>query len=217
MRLEVPVTPDADTAREWARDELSKPEYASQGTSWFERFLEWVEELFNSVESLGGNLGPLWTFVLVALAVAIVGVVVWLVLGPLRRSRRRRVQGGMLDDDERSAQQMRDAALAAQKNQDWDTAAMEWYRASVRSMEERGRLADSPGATAHEAAQLIAEAAPAVASDAAQSAHYFDVARYGSGGLGEAQAAQTRATFDALARARSRTERETDTHAQVDA
>lgn len=217
MRLDVPVTPDAETAREWARDELSKPEYASQGTSWFERFLEWVEELFNSMGSLGNNLGPLWTVLLVVLAVAIVGVVVWLVLGPLRRSRRRRVQVGMLDDDERSAQQMREAAITAQSNQDWDTAAMEWYRASVRRMEERGRLADSPGATAREAAQLIAQAAPAVASDAAQSAHYFDVARYGSGGLGEAEVAHTRATFDALAHARSGSRSETDDSAQVDA
>lgn len=203
MRFEVPVTPDAETAREWARDELSKPEYAAQGTSWFERFLEWVQDLFNSVESIGGNLGPLWTVVLVIVAIAIVALVVWLILGPLRRSRRSRTQTGMLDDDARSSQQMRDAAEAAERAQDWDTAAMEWYRASVRRMEERGRLADSPGATAKEAARLLGVAAPALASDAAQSAHFFDVARYGSGGLGKAEATHARATYDALAQARS--------------
>lgn len=202
MRHTVPVVPDADTAREWARDELSKTEYASQGTSWFEKFLEWVQELFDQVGSFGGDLSPLWTVLLVVLAIAIVAVVVWLVLGPLRRSRRGRLRVGMLDDDERSSQQMRDAALAAQNHQDWDTAVMEWYRASVRRMEERGRLADSPGATAKEAARLLGDAAPAVASEAAQSAHFFDVARYGAGGLGEAEAAQTRATYDALGHTR---------------
>lgn len=202
MHSEVPVTPDAETAREWARDELSKPEYADQGTSWFETFLDWVTELFNAVGSIEGSLGPITTVVIVLVVLGLVALVVWLVLGPLRRSRRSSTQGGMLEDDERSAQQMRDAALKAQDRGDWDTAAMEWYRASVRAMEERGRLADSPGATAREAAALIAAAAPALASEAAQSAHYFDVARYGAGGLGRAEAAQTRATFDALAQSR---------------
>lgn len=202
MRFDVPVVPDADQAREWARDELAKTEYSDQGTSWFEAFLKWVEDLFNSVGSMSGNLSGVWTVIIVVLAVAIVAFVVWLILGPLRRSRRRKAQAGMLDDDARSSEQMRDAALAAEAAGDWDTATMEWYRASVRRMEERGRISDSPGATAREAAVLLAKAAPAVASQAAQSAHSFDVVRYGSGGLGEAEAAQSRATYDALARAR---------------
>lgn len=203
MQFDVPVTPDADQAREWARDELAKTEYADQGTSWFERFLEWVMELFDSVGSFGGNLDAVWTVLIAVVGIAIVAVVVWLVLGPLRRSRRSKLQGGMLDDDARTSQQMRDAALSAQATADWDTATMEWYRASVRRMEERGQVADSPGATAREAALLIAKAAPAVASDAAQSAHSFDVARYGAGGLGEAEAAQARATYDALVHVRA--------------
>lgn len=202
MRFDVPVVPDADQAREWARDELAKTEYSDQGTSWFETFLEWVSELFDSVGSMSGNLGPLWTIIIVLLAVAIVALVIWLVLGPLRRSRRSKARVGILDDDDRSSEQMRDAAQAAEAIGDWDTATMEWYRASVRSMEERGRISDSPGATAREAAQLLAKASPAVASQAALSAHSFDVARYGSGGLGEAEAAQARATYQSLAHAR---------------
>lgn len=202
MRFDVPVVPDADQAREWARDELSKTEYSDQGISWFEKFLGWVQELFDSIGSVSGDLSPVWVFVIVLLSIGLVAFVVWLILGPLRRSRRSRVQGGMLDDDARTSQQMQDAALAAEAARDWDTAVMEWYRASVRRMEERSLLADSPGATAREAAALIAKAVPRLASEAAQSAHSFDVARYGSGGLGEAEAAQARATFDALTRAR---------------
>lgn len=207
MRFEPPVTPDADTAREWARDELSKSEYADQGISWFEMFLEWVTEFFDNVGDVGGALGTVGTVVLIVLAVGIVALIIWLVLGPLRRSRRNQARDGMLEGDERSSQQMRDAALVAEKAGDWDTATMEWYRASVRRMEERGRLADSPGATAHEAAELIARAVPAMASDAAQSAHSFDVARYGSGGLSKAEAAQARATYDGLAQARGGADR----------
>ena len=202
MRRDIPVTPDADTAQEWARDELAKSEYADQGISWFERFLEWVSELFDNVGDLEGAFGTVGTVVLVVVALGIVALIVWLVLGPLRRSRRSHIRGGMLDDDERPSQEMHDAALAAEAAHDWDTAAMEWYRASVRRMEERGRLADSPGATAREAASLIAAAAPAVASAAAQSARYFDIARYGAGGLSEVETAQTRATYHALAHAR---------------
>lgn len=202
MRLDVPVTPDAETAREWAREELSNPEYADQGTSWFESFLDWVGRLFDSVGSIGGSLGPLQTIVIVALALGIVALVLWLVLGPLRRARRTSVTGGMLDDDHRSSQEMRQAALSAHDAADWDLAIMEWFRASVRRMEERGRILDSPGATAQEAATLISAAAPVLASDAVRTAKNFDIARYGAGGLGESEAAHARGTFEALDRLR---------------
>lgn len=215
MRLTVPVVPDADQAREWARDELAKTEYSDQGTSWFEMFLDWVNELFGALDGVGGSLSLAWTIIIVLLVVAIVAIVIWLILGPLRRSRRSKGRTGMLDDDARSSEQMRDAALAAEAAGDWDTAAMEWYRASVRSMEERGRISDSPGATAREAAGLLAKAAPGIANEAAQSALSFDIARYGSGGLGEPEAAQARATYDAFIHARgvARGESRTKEHA----
>lgn len=199
MHLTVPVVPDADQAREWARDELAKTEYSDQGTSWFEMFLDWVQDLFDSVGSMSSNLNAVWTIVIIVLALGIIAVVVWLILGPLRRSRRAVARTGMLADDARTSAQMRDAALAAEAVENWDTAAVEWYRATVRRMEELGRISDSPGATAREAAGLLAKAAPALASQAAQSAQSFDVARYGLGGLSASDAAQARATYDAIA------------------
>ncbi len=215
MRLEIPVTPDAETAQEWARDELAKPEYAEQGTSWFEQFVEWVRGLFDTVGNLGSSANSIGTIVIVLVAIAIVVVVMWLVLGPLRRARRATLKAGMLDNDARSSAQMREAALAAQAAKNWDVATMEWYRASVRKLEERGRIAELPGATAREAAISIGAAVPAVGGDAVQVANNFDVARYGAGGLVEADAAHARGTYEALARPLSPSSREADAGAKV--
>lgn len=202
MRVQIPVTPDADTAREWARDELAKPEYADQGTTWFESFLQWLQELFDGVGALGGAVGPLGTIALVLLVIGAVALIVWLVMGPLRRSRKAAPVGAVFDDDARSSAQIRDAATAAEKAGNLDLATMEWFRASVRLMEERRAITDSPGATAHEAAVRIESAVPALAGDVATDALAFDLARYGSGGLTATDAAHARTTCEALAHAR---------------
>lgn len=202
MRVDIPVTPDADTAREWAREELAKAEYIDQGTTWFESFLQWLQELFDGVGSLGGAIGPLGTILLVVLAVAAVGIIVWLVLGPLRRSRRAAAAGAVFDDDGRSSQQIHDAAATAGDEAQWDLAAMEWFRAAVRLMEERRMIVDSPGATAREAAVRIETAVPDLAGDVAVDAESFDIARYGSGGLTKTDADHARATYDSLVHAR---------------
>ncbi|MFW7413658.1 DUF4129 domain-containing protein [Demequina sp. SO4-18] len=202
MHVEIPVTPDADTAREWARDELAKPEYSDQGTTWFEAFLRWVQDLFDGVGQLGGNLGPLGTIALVLLAVAAVAVIVWLVLGPLRRSRRSTSARAVFDDDARSSQRIREAAADAESRGAWDLATMEWFRASVRLMEERRAIADSPGVTVHEAAVRIETAVPALAGDVATDAMAFDLARYGSGGLTATDARHARDTCQSLSQAR---------------
>ncbi|MFN3866675.1 MAG: DUF4129 domain-containing protein [Demequina sp.] len=204
MRVDIPVTPDADTAREWARDELAKPEYVDQGTTWFESFLEWVQELFDGIGSLGGAMGPLGTILIVLLALAAVAVIVWLVLGPLRRSRRSTAVGAVFDDDSRSSGQISAAAAAAADGSDWDLAVMEWFRAAVRLMEERRAIVDSPGATAQEAAARIESAVPDLAGDVAADAQGFDMSRYGAGGLTKADADHAGATYEALARTRPR-------------
>lgn len=198
MRTDIPVVPDADTAREWARDELAKPEYRDQGTSWFERFLEWVSDLFDGLGALGGSMGPVGTIALVVLVTAVIGVILWLVLGPLRRSRRAVQARAVFDDDARSSEQIRGSAAAAERAAAWDLAVMEWFRAAVRVMEERRAITDSPGATAREAAVRIETAVPSLAGDVAADAQGFDTARYGSGGLTATEAAHARATYEGL-------------------
>lgn len=182
MRLTIPVTPDAETAREWAREELARPEYREQGSNWFEDFVEWVRSLFDGLGGLGSGLGVNGLVVVAILAAALVALLLWLVLGPMRRSRRAARRQSVFDDDRRSAEQMLGAARAAAATEDWDLAVVEQFRALVRRLEERGALPELPGATAEEAAHTIASLPPGherVRADASA----FAVARYGNGGL----------------------------------
>ena len=81
-RFEVPVTPDAPTAREWLQDELTNPIY-HQGPSLLDRFLMWLQDLFAGTPALGLSGG--W----VALVLVVVIVVIAAQIG--RASCRERV------------------------------------------------------------------------------------------------------------------------------
>ena len=115
MFLDVPVDPDADTAREWARDELSKQEYTSAtGTNWLDRFFEWVQNLLSSIgDGVGGAWGGWGTLVAIVIAAAVVGLIVWLVVGPLRRSRSRGTVDEALGDPTVSSDDLLAAARSA--------------------------------------------------------------------------------------------------------
>ncbi|HEY8717914.1 MAG TPA: hypothetical protein VIM26_04875, partial [Pengzhenrongella sp.] len=85
--LDVPVVPDASTARRWATDELANPIY-HQGRSLLARLYDWFNSLFEnaSTADLGLSAGEVAAIVvLVALVVA--GIAFW-VAGPVRRARR---------------------------------------------------------------------------------------------------------------------------------
>ncbi|WP_144276207.1 DUF4129 domain-containing protein [Demequina sp. NBRC 110053] len=207
MRAAIPVDPDAETARDWAVDELARPEYR-QGGDWsidqaIQRVWEWLVELFERIGGVGDSVGIPGALFVALLATAAVALVTWLILGPLRRSRRRAAGGGVLDGDERSAREIRASAVGAHAAGDWDLAVMEWFRATVRTELERGAIIDSPGVTAHEAAVRIGAIAPGARADVAADASAFDTARYGSGGLGAADADHARATCEAISARRA--------------
>jgi len=181
MRFDIPVEPDADTAREWARDELAKREYQQgTGSNWLERFFNWIQDLLNG---MGGGVGDTfggWGVVGIALAAAaIVALIIWLVMGPLQRSRRRGKAEEELGDLTLSAADLLAAAKSAAAAGNWETAVIEAYRALIRSLDEREVIDAKPGMTAFEAALLASEAIPAIASDIAIDADVFDAVRYG--------------------------------------
>ena len=181
MLFDIPVDPDADTAREWARDELSKPEYhPGTGSNWLDRFLNWMIDLISRLGSGAGDTFGGWGVIgIVAICVAVVAIVVWLVVGPLRRSRARRSGEEELGDLALSAADLLALAKAAAAQQDWETAVIEAYRALIRSLDEREVIDAKPGMTAFEAALLAADAIPAIASDITLDADVFDAVRYG--------------------------------------
>lgn len=181
MRLDVPVDPDADTAREWARDELSKHEYQTGGgNNWLERFFEWVQNLLSSIgNGIGGAWGGWGTLAAVLIGAALVALIVWLVVGPLRRSRSRGSVDEELGDPTATAADLLASARRAADAGDWNTAVIECYRALIRSLTEREVIDGRPGMTAFEAALAASTAIPAIASDVTADADVFDAVRYG--------------------------------------
>ena len=182
MRFDIPVDPDADTAREWAREELSKSEYqqGGGGSNWLERFMKWIEDF---ISHIGGGVGGAWggwgTVGVVVIGLAIVALVLWLVVGPLRRSRGRGAAEEDLGDPTLSAADLIGRARAAADAEDWNTAVIEGYRAVIRALAEREVIDARPGMTALEAALVTAQAVPAMTSDISADADVFDAVRYG--------------------------------------
>ena len=181
MRLTIPVDPDAETARQWARDELAKAEYTSGGQNWLQRFLRWIANLISQLFSgLGGRSNGWGVLITAVIVVAVIGLVVWLVVGPLRRSRERAGDADALVDPSLSAADYADQSRAAAAAGDWSAAVVASYRSLVRGLDERGVIVLRPGMTAHEAAADASTALPEAARLLRQAADLFDSVRYGS-------------------------------------
>ena len=179
MGADLPVVPDRDTAREWLTSELQRPEYAER-ESLLTRLLNWVMDWLNGIEWPDTSMsGPQLGLVIAVIAVVVL-VIAWLVAGPVRLGRNRTGSAEVLDtDDARTAAQMRAAADAAAVSGDWRTAAVERFRAVVRSLEERVIIEPRPGRTAQEAAASAAERLPAQAAGLRSGADLFDGVEYG--------------------------------------
>jgi hypothetical protein len=177
MGADLPVVPDRDTAREWLSSELQKPEYAER-ESLLTRLINWVQDWLDGIEWPDASMsGPQLG---IAVVVIVVVVLAWLVAGPVRLGRERAGSAEVLDaDDVRTAAKMRAAADAAAAAGDWRTAAVERFRAVVRSLEERVIIEPRPGRTAQEAAADAGERLVAQAAGLRSGADLFDGVEYG--------------------------------------
>jgi hypothetical protein len=177
VRADVPVVPDADTARRWATDELADPAYHA-GPSLLDRFLRWLGSLFDAApDSI--PLPPAAVVVTAVVLLLLVLAVSFWVAGPVRATRRAAGSVVVLGDDTRTADELRAAADAAAARGDWTDAVLERFRAVVRSLEERTVLTDSPGRTADEAADAAAARLPSATADLRRGARLFDDVCYG--------------------------------------
>jgi hypothetical protein len=180
MRFDVPVVPDRDTAREWLMSELQRPEYAER-ESLLARLINWVLERLDEIEWPAAltTAGPQLAITIAVIAAVVIGIA-WLVAGPVRLGRDRARSAKVLDsDDTRSAAELRASADAAAASGDWRTAAVERFRAVVRSLEERVIIDPRPGRTAQEAAGDAGERLPAQAARLRSGADLFDGVEYG--------------------------------------
>ncbi|ROS78520.1 DUF4129 domain-containing protein [Cellulomonas sp. PhB143] len=201
LAADVPVAPDADTARAWARGELARPEYAGHGPTLLERFLDWLSGL--GAGTGGADLPDALPVALVVLVLAAVLLAFWST-GRVRASTRARAAAVVLEDDARTSEEIRASADRAAARGDWAEAVLERYRAVVRALEERAVLDDRPGRTAHEVAQEAAARLPGSADELARAGRLFDDVRYGDHAVGPAEDAAVRALDAAVAGERPR-------------
>lgn len=178
----IPIEPDAETARRWLEEELSKPQYQERPAGWFQRLQAWINDVIERLFSLGegaGGFGVSGGLVVGLLIAGAAIAILVLILGPLRSSRTRRKSASVFDDDDREAVDIRAAAVAAADRQDWTQAVVERFRALVRSVEERGLISVVPGMTAAEFAQAVGLRLEAHYEDLYRCSDIFDGVRYG--------------------------------------
>ena len=189
LSFTVPVDPDAQTAREWLENELRKAEYQDQpGESLIEVLLRWVERILGNLEratsGLGGGIpGSVVALILLAFLTA---ALLWLVLGPLRSSRRRKTSAAVFDDDTRDLETLRKASAAAAAAAEWTVAVIERFRVVVRTLENENIVAVVPGMTASEVSQGALRAMPDHEFELVWAADTFDGLRYGHNSAGAA-------------------------------
>jgi hypothetical protein len=177
----VPVTPDRETARRWAVEELADPAYARARPNPVTRALTWLYDRLNEIlDRLPGNPSATGAVIAGILALLAVAVIVWLVAGPLRRTARvPRADHGVFGASVRTAEEHRAAAHAASLDGRWRVAVQEAFRGLARGLEERGVLDVRAGRTADEIAVLAAGSFPELGADLRRAARSFDDVTYG--------------------------------------
>jgi hypothetical protein len=175
----IPVDPDAPEASGWLRDELAKAPYRAAQPTWFDRvsksFLDWLASL---TAPGGAGLGAWLPLVLTVVVVAAL-VTVLLVFGLPRLNRRSTLPNDVFGaHDERTAEELRRAALAAASSKDWNLAETEMFRALARGLFERTILVVTPGTTATGLAARAARAFPDERGRLEAAATGFDAVRY---------------------------------------
>ena len=174
--LRGPLHPDADTAREWLRQELLRREYRP---NLVQRMQEWFQELLGKAQGGAGSLGGLGDAVLLGLTV-VVALLLVLVLSRLRRNAGAdRTPEPVFGDVRRTAAEHRRLARAAYDTGAWDDAVVEGMRALAAGLVERQLVDDVPAATAHEVTTLAAPRFSSYADRLETAAAVFDETRYG--------------------------------------
>lgn len=200
--LGVPVEPDAEEARRWAEEELSRSVYDQEPTL-LERAWQWFVDLLDSIFATDIPAPPNVVPVIVVLGAAAVLAVVIYLAGPLRSRRRaRQASHAVFDDPHATSTDLTGAADAAATRGDWSLAVLMRFRAIIRSLDERAIVEDRPGITAHEASTAAAAALPGCAAGLHWAGRLFDDVRYGDARPGRDEDTQLRELAGQVERSR---------------
>lgn len=203
--FDIPIEPDADTARQWLVDELSRDAYQTSGRTYIDEILDWFRRLFDGLFNSTGNLGFAGvpgSVVAIVLSLLLAGVIALIVWGPLRSSRRRKASHTVFEDDERDSAAMRDAAAEAAARGDWTLAVIERFRGMVRDVESAGWVGVVPGMTAYEFVTQAGMRVPPLATEFDWAGDLFDRIRYGHDAVDRAHYDRMVALDDATTSAR---------------
>lgn len=192
-----PLVPSPDESRSALRRELLKPEYHDQDL--VGRVFSWISRRLNGLLDAASGAPAVSTLLAMVILVVLVLGLALLLSRARRTARTTRERRTVLTDEVVSAAELRaraEAALAAGQHEE---AVVEGFRALALRQVERGRLPDSPGATAHEVASSLATEFPGQATDVAAGALLFEEVLYGDRPADRARAASVLALDDALA------------------
>lgn len=173
----IPLDPSPDEARSLLRRELLSPEYYED--DWIARLLDWLNRQLNRGIDAAVEIPALGTFAAMLIAVLLLGAIVVLISRARRSVRTPRARTAVLTDELITAAQLRaraDAALADGRTED---AVADGFRALAVRQVERGRLEDTPGTTAQEAARALTAEYPGFGPRVGGSAALFDSVLYG--------------------------------------
>lgn len=176
---EAPVDPDGEEARRWILEELSGAQYRAAEPTWWDLLSKAFWDWLGSLDLSGTGLlqGPLLAVVVIVVIAAI--VVAFLVFGAPRLNRRSAVTGSLFGEGEdRTSDQLRDAAKTAAAAGDWALAFEELFRCLARVLSERVIVTTNPGTTATGFAASAGAAFPDAAGRLAANAAVFDRVRY---------------------------------------
>lgn len=199
---DVPVDPDAETARSWVEAELADPIYHER-QSLLDMALRWLLERWEDAQGAISGVDPVAAALVLGSIVLVGTLVVLAVAGPVRRGRR--LERGSVElfvDDTRTAAELRAAADAHALAGRWSDAVADRFRALLRALEERAVVDERPGKTAHEAALEAGAALPAHAADLLRGSRLFDDVCYGDADASADDDAWLRALDAAVAAAR---------------
>jgi cbb3-type cytochrome oxidase subunit 3 len=194
---DAPLDPSPGEARSWLQRELLDPEYHQQNV--VERLITWFERHIGA----GLETAGLWTTAAAMLIFLIlIGALVWLLSRIQRTRRARTATGPVLGHEVVTAADLRARAEAALADGRAEEALVDGFRALAVRQVERGRLDDSPGATAHEVALLLATEYPQHGAAVGDNALLFDLVLYGDRPATTEQASGVLVLDDELAGAR---------------
>jgi hypothetical protein len=176
---EIPVTPDAQQARDLLLGELAKQEYQSAKPTWFDLLAAAIRDWFESL-TFGSATGPSGLGMLVVVVAVLAAIVIAFLVFGRPRFNQRSERGARIfgESDQRSASAMRAAAELAAVRGDFALAITELFRSIAQSLVERGVLTVNPGTTARAFGVLAGSSFPDHADSITLAATAFDDVRY---------------------------------------